>query len=236
MNGTLYLIPVTLGEESNSVEVLPSGTLSILRNLKEFIVENEKSARAFLKSAGTTIAMPDLILHPIGKHISPVQMNSYLNNAKKGAVIGLLSEAGCPGVADPGAQIVSMAHKGGIKVIPLVGPSSVLLALMASGMNGQDFHFHGYIPIDKADRFDFLKHIERETKKYGTTHFFIETPFRNNHMLEDLLKALDNGTKLCIACDINLPKEFIRTSTIGDWKINAAPDLHKRPAVFLIGK
>ncbi|HET6990823.1 MAG TPA: SAM-dependent methyltransferase [Bacteroidia bacterium] len=236
MNGTLYLIPVTLGEESQAADVLPLSTLSVLREIREFIVENEKSARAFLKRAGTKIAMPDLILHPIGKHVSPMEMNFYLNAAKKGGTIGLLSEAGCPGVADPGAQIVSMAHKDGIKVVPLVGPSSLLLALMASGMNGQDFHFHGYIPIDKTARFDFLKHIERETKKYGTTHFFIETPFRNNHMMEDLLKALDNGTKLCVACDINLPTEFIRTSSVGDWKINRAPDLHKRPAVFLIGK
>jgi 16S rRNA (cytidine1402-2'-O)-methyltransferase len=236
MNGLLYLIPVTLGEESQAAEVLPASTLNALREIKEFIVENEKSARAFLKSAGTKIPMPELILHPIGKHVSPVEMNSYLNAAKKGGTIGLLSEAGCPGVADPGAQIVAMAHKDGIKVVPLVGPSSLLLALMASGMNGQDFHFHGYIPIDKAARFDFLKHAERETKKYGTTHFFIETPFRNNHMLEDLLKSLDNSTKLCVACDLNLPTEFIRTSSVGDWKINPAPDLHKRPAVFLIGK
>jgi 16S rRNA (cytidine1402-2'-O)-methyltransferase len=236
MNGILYLIPVPLGDESSPSEVLPESALVILREVKEFIVENEKSARAFLKSAGTKIPMPELILHPIGKHISPVEMNSYLNAAKKGATIGLLSEAGCPGVADPGANIVRFAHQAGIKVVPLVGPSSLLLALMASGLNGQEFHFHGYIPIDKSERAGFLKHIERETKKYGTTHFFIETPFRNNHMLEDLLKSLDNGTKLCLACDLTLPTEYIRTSTVSDWKINPAPDLHKRPTVFLIGK
>lgn len=236
MSGVLYLIPVPLGDESLPSEVLPESALVILRELKEFVVENEKSARAFLKSAGTKITMPDLILHPIGKHVSPVEMNSYLNAAKKGGKIGLLSEAGCPGVADPGANIVRFAHQAGIKVVPLVGPSSLLLALMASGLNGQEFHFHGYIPIDKTERSGFLKHIERETKKYGTTHFFIETPFRNNHMLEDLLKTLDNGTKLCIACDLTLSTEFIRTSTVSDWKINPSPDLHKRPAVFLIGK
>lgn len=236
MTGTLYLIPVTLGEESKAVDVLPLSALTILRDVKEFIVENEKSARAFLKSAGTKIPMQELILHPMGKHVSPVEMHSYLNAAKKGTAIGLLSEAGCPGVADPGANIVRFAHQEGIKVVPLVGPSSMLLALMASGMNGQEFHFHGYIPIDKTERAGFLKHIERKTKKYGTTHFFIETPFRNNHMLEDLLKTLDNGTRLCIACDLTLPTEFIKTATVGDWKINPSPDLHKRPTVFLIGK
>lgn len=148
----------------------------------------------------------------------------------------MLSEAGCPGIADPGAKIVQMAHKEGIKVVPLVGPSSILLALMASGFSGQEFHFHGYIPIDKTERSTFIKFMEKETSKYGTTHFFIETPFRNNHMLEDLLKALDNRTKLCIACDLSLPTEYIRTSTVSDWKINPGQELHKRPAVFLIGK
>ncbi|MEO5645060.1 MAG: SAM-dependent methyltransferase [Bacteroidia bacterium] len=236
MNGTLYLIPVPLGEESNPADILPISSLNILRGMKEFVVENEKSARAFLKKAGTKIPMPELILHPMGKHVSPVEMNSYLNVAKRGGVIGVLSEAGCPGIADPGARIVQMAHKEGIKVVPLVGPSSVLLALMASGFNGQEFHFHGYIPIDKTERATFIKFMEKETSKYGTTHFFIETPFRNNHMLEDLLKSLENKTRLCIACDLSLPTEYIRTSTVSDWKINPGEDLHKRPAVFLIGK
>jgi 16S rRNA (cytidine1402-2'-O)-methyltransferase len=236
MSGTLYLIPVPLGETSSPSEILPAASLNILRELKEFIVENEKSARAFLKSAGTKIPMPELILHSMGKHVSPVEMNSYLNAAKRGGVIGVLSEAGCPGIADPGAKIVQMAHKEGIKVVPLVGPSSILLALMASGFSGQEFHFHGYIPIDKEERATFIQFMEKETTKYGTTHFFIETPFRNNHMLEDLLKTLDKRTRLCIACDLSLPTEYIRTSTVSDWKINPGEDLHKRPAVFLIGK
>jgi 16S rRNA (cytidine1402-2'-O)-methyltransferase len=236
MSGTLYLIPVPLGETSSPSEILPAASLNILRELKEFIVENEKSARAFLKSAGTKIPMPELILHSMGKHVSPVEMNSYLNAAKRGGVIGVLSEAGCPGIADPGAKIVQMAHKEGIKVVPLVGPSSILLALMGSGFSGQEFHFHGYIPIDKEERATFIKFMEKETGKYGTTHFFIETPFRNNHMLEDLLKTLDNRTRLCVACDLSLPTEYIRTSTVSDWKHNKGEDLHKRPAVFLIGK
>ncbi|CAN5272896.1 SAM-dependent methyltransferase [soil metagenome] len=236
MNGILYLIPVPLGEESLPSEILPLSTLEILRDLKEFVVENEKSARAFLKKAGTKIPMPELILHPMGKHVSPVEMNSYLNTAKRGGIIGVLSEAGCPGIADPGAKLAQMAHKEGIKVVPLVGPSSLLLALMASGFNGQEFHFHGYIPIDKTERATFIKFMEKETNKYGTTHFFIETPFRNGNMLEDLLKTLENRTKLCIACDLSLPTEYIRTSSVSDWKINPGEDLHKRPAVFLIGK
>lgn len=236
MNGKIYLIPVPLGEESSPGEILPVSSLSILRELKEFIVENEKSARAFLKKAGTKIPMPDLILHPMGKHISPAEMKSYLDAAKKGGSIGVISEAGCPGIADPGAVIVEMAHREKIKVIPLVGPSSLLLALMASGFNGQEFHFHGYIPIDKNERVHFIKRIEKETGKNGSTHFFIETPFRNNQLLQDLVKTLDSRTKLCVACDLTLPTEYIRTSNAGEWKINPGEDLHKRPVVFLIGK
>jgi 16S rRNA (cytidine1402-2'-O)-methyltransferase len=234
--GKLYLVPVTLGDESLPSHIFSASQLEIICSIKEFVVENEKSARAFLKKAGTKIPMPELILHPIGKHISPHEMSSYLNNAKKGETIGLLSEAGCPGVADPGAEIVRMAHLAEITVVPMIGPSSLLLALMGSGMNGQKFHFHGYLPIDKTDRARFLKQIERDTQQNGTTNFFIETPFRNNHLLEDVLKTLDNATRFCIACDLTLTTEFIQTKKIGDWKKNPAPDLHKRPAVFLIGK
>jgi 16S rRNA (cytidine1402-2'-O)-methyltransferase len=131
---------------------------------------------------------------------------------------------------------VRMAHDAGVQVVPLVGPSSLLLALMASGMNGQQFHFHGYLPIDRGERARYLKHVEKDTRQNGTTHLFIETPFRNNQMLEDLLKTLDGSTRLCIACDVTLPTEFIRTATIGEWKRSKSPDLHKRPAVFVVGK
>ncbi len=234
--GKLYLIPVPLGDESLPEHIFSASQLEIFRTVKEFIVENEKSARAFLKKAGTKIPMPELILHPIGKHVSTHAMNSYLNNAKKGMTIGLLSEAGCPGVADPGAEIVRMAHDAGITVVPLIGPSSLLLALMGSGMNGQRFHFHGYLPIDKTDRAKFLKNIERDSKQNDTTNFFIETPFRNNQLMEDVLKTLDNATRFCIACDLTLPTEFIQTKNISEWKKNPLPDLHKRPTVFLVGK
>jgi 16S rRNA (cytidine1402-2'-O)-methyltransferase len=234
--GKIYLIPVPLGDESLPSKIFSVSQLEIICSLKEFIVENEKSARAFLKKAETKIPMPELILHPIGKHVSPQEMSSYLNAAKKGESIGLLSEAGCPGVADPGADIVRMAHDAGIKVVPLIGPSSLLLALMGSGMNGQQFHFHGYLPIDKSERGKFLKNLERDTKQNGTTNFFIETPFRNNQLLEDVLKTLESGTRFCIACDLTLPTEFIQTKNIGEWKKNPLPDLHKRPSVFLIGR
>ena len=234
--GKLYLIPVPLGDESLPSNIFSLSQLETIRSIKEFVVENEKSARAFLKKAETKIPMPELILHPIGKHVSVQEMHTYLANVKKGETIGLLSEAGCPGVADPGAQIVRMAHEAAITVIPMIGPSSLLLALMGSGMNGQQFHFHGYLPIDKTDRARFLKQIERDTNQNSATNFFIETPFRNNQLLEDVFKTLDHATRFCIACDLTLPTEFIQTKRIGDWKKNPLPDLHKRPAVFLIGK
>lgn len=236
MKGILYLVPVTLGEESAPEAVLPPATLEIARRLKIFFVENEKSARRFLKQAGTTIPMPDLVLHPIGKHVSKEELSGYFATLKNGGEMGLLSEAGCPGVADPGAVVVRMAHEAGVQVVPLVGPSSLLLALMASGMNGQHFHFHGYLPIDRGERSRYLKHLEKDTKQNGTTHLFIETPFRNNQLLEDLLKTLESPTRLCIACDVTLPSEFIRTTTIGEWKRSAPPELHKRPVVFVVGK
>ena len=236
MTGKIYLIPVPLGDESLPAEILPAASLAVLRELKEFIVENEKSARAFLKKAGTGIPMPELILHPMGKHIPAAEMRSYLDTAKKGGSIGIISEAGCPGIADPGAAIVEMAHRENIKVIPLTGPSSLLLALMASGFNGQEFHFHGYIPIDKSDRVNFIRRIEKEVARNGATHFFIETPFRNNQVLEDLLKTLDSRTRLCVACDLTLPTEYIRTSAVAEWKSNPGQDLHKRAAVFLVGR
>jgi 16S rRNA (cytidine1402-2'-O)-methyltransferase len=234
--GKLYLIPVTLGEESKSASVLPQSTLEVLRGIDEFIVENEKSARHFLKEAGTPFMIQNILLHPIGKHVDSREMKTYLDAAKKGKSIGLLSEAGCPGVADPGAEIVRMAHDAGIIVVPLVGPSSLLLALMASGMNGQQFKFHGYLPIDKGERNRYLKNMERETRQNGTTHIFIETPFRNKQVVDDLFHALDHNTRVCIACDLTLPGEFVQSATVGDWKKRKLPELHKRPAVFLIGQ
>lgn len=234
--GKLFLIPVTLGEETAPEQIIPAQTLAVVRSLKEFVVENEKSARHFLKKAGTPFIIQEIILHPIGKHVSREEMSTYLNAAKQGTDIGLLSEAGCPGVADPGAEIVKMAHEAGIIVVPLIGPSSLLLALMGSGMNGQQFHFHGYLPIDKNERNRYLKNMERETRQSGTTHLFIETPFRNRQLFDDLIKILDASTQLCIACNLSEPGEYIHTYTVNDWRKKSMPDIHKRPAVFLIGK
>lgn len=236
MPGKLYLIPVTLGEETAPAEILPKQTLETVRSIKTFIVENEKSARHFLKKAGTPFAIPDIRLFPIGKHVPPEETLSYLSPLRSGEDIGLLSEAGCPGVADPGSEIVRLAHEGGFRVIPLTGPSSLLLSLMASGMNGQQFHFHGYLPIDKHDRSRYLKQMEKDARISGTTQLFIETPFRNRQLFEELLKTLDASTRLCVAADISEPGEFIRTATVASWRKSPGPDLHKRPAVFIIGK
>jgi 16S rRNA (cytidine1402-2'-O)-methyltransferase len=234
--GKLYLIPVMLGEEAEPSSVLGADTMRIIHSLDEFVVENEKSARHFLKRTGTKVAMQDLILHPIGKHVDAADMAKYLDAAKEGKNIGLLSEAGCPGVADPGAEIVKRAHEKKIPVVPLVGPSSLLMALMASGLNGQHFQFHGYLPIDKGERSRFLKNIEKNIRTTHCTHLFIETPFRNMQLLEDILKNVDSSVRLCIACDVTLSSEYIRTKRIADWKKDPLPDLHKRPAVFLIGE
>ncbi|MBI3510079.1 MAG: SAM-dependent methyltransferase [Bacteroidetes bacterium] len=234
--GKLFLIPVTLGEESKPTHVLSAETLNIIHGLNEFIVENERSARQFLKQSGTPVAMQQLVLHPIGKHVKENDRITYLSSLLAGKNIGLLSEAGCPGVADPGAEIVKLAHEKKIPVVPLVGPSSLLMALMASGLNGQHFQFHGYLPIDKNERARFLKNIEKNIRQFHATHLFIETPFRNQQLFEDILRIADASLRLCIACDITLAGEYIRTMRISEWKKFPAPDLHKRPAVFLLGE
>jgi 16S rRNA (cytidine1402-2'-O)-methyltransferase len=233
--GILYLIPVPLGDDVFPETVLSPRALSVMRRLNEFVVENEKAARQVLKKAGIITPQSELTLHPMGKHIAETDMRAYLTVAKNGGEIGLLSDAGCPGVADPGAVIVRMAHDDGIKVVPLIGPSSLLLSLMASGMNGQQFMFHGYLPIDAGERRSELRRLESETRRRGTTQLFIETPFRNQKLLQELLQTLDSNTRLCVACDLTLPSEWIRSCSVAEWKKLPAVDLHKRPAVFLIG-
>lgn len=235
-SGKLYLIPVTLGEDDDPSKVLSADAINTIHSLSEFVVENEKSARHFLKRTRTKVAMQDLVLHPIGKHVEAAMMGKYLDAAANGKNIGLLSEAGCPGIADPGAEIVKLAHEKKIPVVPLVGPSSLLMALMSSGMNGQHFQFHGYLPIDKGERSRFLKNLEKSIRGTHCTHLFIETPFRNNQLLEDIMKTMDGSIRLCIACDITTSSEYIRTLRISDWKKGQLPDLHKRPAVFLLGE
>ncbi|GAB4134363.1 MAG: SAM-dependent methyltransferase [Bacteroidia bacterium] len=233
--GKLFLIPVTLGDEALPQDVMSEHTLEAIRDIRTFIVENEKSARHFLKKAGTRVPMQELILYPIGKHVQEHETSHYLDAASKGEHIGLLSEAGCPGVADPGSFIVKRAHEKNIQVVPLTGPSSLLLALMASGMNGQQFTFHGYLPMDKNERVRKIKFIEQDTLKFHTSHIFIETPFRNRQLLDELLAVLKGNVRLCIAVHLTLPDEWIKTKTIDQWKKGGIPDFHKKPAVFIIG-
>jgi len=230
--GNLYLIPTTLGE-SEIDSVIPAYIKELINKIDEYIVEDEKSARRYLKKLGIIKSLQEIILHPLNKHTDPAEVSGYLKSINEGKNIGVISEAGCPGIADPGADVVALAHQQNIKVIPLVGPSSILLALIASGMNGQNFTFHGYLPIDKAERIKKLKDLERVAKQNKQTQIFIETPFRNQKLIEDILNSCAPQTLLCLAADITLATEFIRTMPVSAWK-RQVPDLNKRPAIFLI--
>ena len=231
--GKLYLIPVTLGD-SPIDQVIPAFNNQIINEIDIYIVENIKTARRFLKKAGLVKAIDDLTFHELNKRTHESEYATFLKEIENGKHIGILSEAGCPGVADPGAEIVNIAQQKNTKVVPLVGPSSILLALMASGFNGQSFCFNGYLPKEQKERVRKLKDLERAAKSKQQTQLFIETPYRNNHMFEDILKNCFESTKLCIAVDITLPTEQITTKTVADWK-KTKIDLHKRPCLFLIG-
>ncbi len=230
MKGQLYLVPNTLGE-SPIERNLPADVISTIINLKFFIVENERSARRFLKRVDKGINIDELIFFVLDKHTHPNDIPSFLNPTKEGHSIGLISEAGVPGVADPGADIVELAHKGGIDVIPMVGPSSILLSVMASGLNGQSFAFNGYLPVKDASR--TLKKLEDRSIKENQTQLFIETPYRNMKMLEAIIATCHPKTRLCIACDITTENEYIKTKTVAQWK-KKLPEINKRPAIFLI--
>jgi len=230
--GTLYLIPVPLAENAGAKSFTPY-LVDTINSIKEYIVENEKTARRFLKEAGLKTPQSDLIIHDYGKHNRADGTGEFFKGLQAGNDVGLMSEAGCPGIADPGADIVEKAHRMGIKVVPLVGPSSLLLALMASGFSGQSFTFHGYLPIDKIERSKKIKELEGMAIRNNQTQLFIETPFRNNSMLEEILKSAMPKTRLCIACDITAETEFIKTLTIESWKKQVL-DLHKRPTIFLL--
>ena len=231
--GTLYLIPCTLGDSDHS-HVLPAYTSDLVNSLADFVVEHEKSARHFLKQAGFKTSFNDIRLYPLNEHTLKTDVITYLKPLLEGRSMGLISEAGCPAVADPGSELVKLAHANNIRVVPLVGPSSILLALMASGLNGQSFSFNGYLPKEKTERISKIKWLEKESQSKRQTQIFIETPYRNQHVLEDLIAFCSDETMLCIACNISLPAEFIRTKKIGEWKKNPMPDLYKRPAVFLL--
>lgn len=232
--GKLYLIPTRLGDNP-PLEVLPISIKKIIEDLDHYIVENEKTARRFIKRVSPSKSQPSLKLQVLNKYTTEAERNTYLDSCLEGISIGLISEAGCPAIADPGADIVGLAHQMDIKVVPLVGPSSILLALMASGMNGQSFTFNGYLPIDKSERKAKLKTLERLSSEHNQSQIFIETPYRNMKMIEDLANTLHPNTRLCVACDLTLPTEYIRTKTAKDWK-NNKEDLHKRPAIFIIQK
>ena len=234
MKGKLYLIPTTLGE-NEPLEVMPYSVRTSVEQIDHYIVENEKSARRFIKKITPKKAQPPLVFMKLDKYADELETRTYLDICEQGISIGLLSEAGVPAVADPGATIVKLAHEKGIQVVPLVGPSSILLALMASGMNGQNFAFNGYLPIDRADRKRAIKELERNSKEKNQSQIFIETPYRNEKMFFDLKATLTPETSLCIATDITLPDEYIKTYTISEWK-QRQPSLHKRPTIFIIQK
>jgi 16S rRNA (cytidine1402-2'-O)-methyltransferase len=232
--GSLYLIPTTLGD-SEPLEVLPISVRLVIERLNLFIVENEKSARRFIKRITPKKPQDQIEMFKLDKYATPLEVRSYLDSCESGVSIGLLSEAGVPGVADPGAEIVKLAHEKDIRVVPLVGPSSIILAMMASGLNGQNFAFNGYLPIETTERKKAIKRLERLSRETGQSQIFIETPYRNEKLFSDLKVSLTPGTMLCIACDITLGTEYIRTLPAGAWK-NQKPDLHKRPAIFIIHK
>ena len=228
----LYLIPATLGEtDLNSV--LPLGNLHIINDLKYFIVENLRSARRFLKQVNREINIDELTFFELNEHTDLLDLQPFIKPLLDGNNMGLISEAGCPCAADPGAVVVAEAHKKGIKVVPLVGPSSILLSLMASGFNGQNFAFNGYLPIEKKTRIHKLKALENRVLSENQTQIFIETPYRNNQLMQDIIENLKPQTKLCIACELTTANEFVKTCKLSDWQKNKI-DLNKKPAIFLI--
>ena len=230
----LFLIPTSLGE-SDFNRILPSQNTEIVSVLRYFIVEDVRTARRFLKKANPAIDIDNLTFFILNQHTSPEELSDFLKPMFDGNDMGVISEAGCPAIADPGADVVAIAQKNNFIVVPLVGPSSILLSLMASGFNGQNFAFVGYLPIQPDERSKAIKKLESRVYSENQTQIFIETPYRNMKMLEEILKVCQPSTRLCIATDITLETEYIKTKTIKDWKLQF-PDLNKRPCIFLIYK
>lgn len=233
--GILYLIPTILADET-APQVLPPQIAEHVAALSYFLVENARTARRFIKSVAPTQVIEDLQISVIDKDSTEAQIQAALKPVLAGQDAGVISEAGCPGIADPGAELARAAHALGIRVVPLVGPSSLLLALMASGMNGQSFTFHGYLPIDRSRRIAAIKQLEKLALAQHQTQLFIETPYRNMQLLEDLLSQLHSATRLCIAASLTASNEYVRTNTVAGWKKAGVPEIHKQPAVFLVGK
>ena len=232
--GKLFLIPTTLGD-NEPLEVLPISVKKVVEGIDVFIVENEKTARRFIKKITPRKSQPSLKLFLLDKYTTDLETKTYLNPCLQGANVGLLSEAGVPAIADPGANIVMLAHQKNIRVVPLVGPSSITLAMMASGLNGQNFAFNGYLPIEKSDRKKTIKEFEKLSKLKNQSQIFIETPYRNNKLLADFKSVLTPSTLLCVAADITLSTEYIKTLQASEWKRENV-DLHKRPCIFIIHK
>ncbi len=231
MHGTLYLVPTILSEEA--LHVIPQYVFDITNKLTVFFVENEKTARRYLRKSGFTASFETTQVLPLNEHTDSATISTYVEYLKRGTDCALMSEAGVPAVADPGSVLVQFCHQNNIRVVPLVGPSSILLALMGSGLNGQQFHFHGYIPVKQPQRKQYIQHMESETKK-GVTQIFIETPYRNNAILQDIISACNSDVLLCVAYDLTGTKESIRTQRISYWKKHL-PTLEKIPAIFLLG-
>ena len=235
MIGNLYLIPNTLGKVA-LFEVLPIAVKKKIEGINIYIVESEKSARRFIKTICPDKSQEKLKLFTLNKFTETLDIQNYLDPCiEQGESIGLISDAGCPAVADPGSEVVRLAHERNIKVVPIVGPSSILLAMMASGMNGQNFAFNGYLPIDKNERKAMLKKLEKRSFDHKQAQAFIETPYRNQNLLEDLCRVLHPNTRICVACDLTLSSEYIKTLSAREW-LNNKVDLHKRPAIFVLQK
>ena len=235
MPAALYLIPVTLGETSIE-QVLPPYNHEVIMGIRHFVVENIRSARRFLRQTDKAFPIDDCTFFEMGKHADEKQFSQYLQPLREGKPVGVISEAGCPAVADPGADIVRIAQREGLRVVPLVGPNSMIMAVMSSGLGGQSFAFNGYLPVDASDRAKRLKALESRAWTEGQTQLFIETPYRNEKMFQSLVSTLRPQTRLCIAAGTTTADEYIRTLPISEWKKTKLPDLSKIPAIFLINK
>ncbi|MBA3997880.1 MAG: SAM-dependent methyltransferase [Candidatus Accumulibacter sp.] len=232
-NGTLYLIPVPLGQTPPDL-ILPHAALVCAKQLKHFVAENAKSARAFLKALPSETPIQQIDIHELSEHTPSSALPGLLAPLLAGVDVGLISEAGCPAVADPGANLVALAQERGIRVAPLVGPSAILLALMGSGLSGQNFAFHGYLPVKEEERLKKLRDLEKDSRQERRTQIFIETPYRNRQMLETLLKACAPGTRICVATNLTLESESIATHTCEEWRRRTQPEFDRRPTVFLL--
>ncbi|RRO25134.1 SAM-dependent methyltransferase [Flavobacteriaceae bacterium 14752] len=229
--GQLYLIPTRLGDQP-PLEVLPLSIRKKITDINYYIVENEKVARRFIKKIVPSKSQDKLEINLLNKFTQDIEIPEFLKPCEEGKDIGLMTDAGCPGIADPGSKVVSLAHRQNIKVVPLVGPSSIVLALMASGLNGQNFAFNGYLPIDKAECKKRVKQLEKHAEINNQTQIFIETPYRNGQLFETFLKTLKPQTRLCVAVDLTLTSEYIITKSVKEWQTEN-PDWHKRPAIFI---